>query len=121
MAEFEFTCPCCGHLVFSEPPGSYGICRVCCWEDDDSQLADPYSAGGANGISLAAAQENVRSIGVCAPEHSEHVVPAGKFERDARWRPLDAGRDRLSRDEVDRVFASEDVNELYYWLQRPSC
>ncbi|UOX88817.1 hypothetical protein MUY14_45345 [Amycolatopsis sp. FBCC-B4732] len=37
-AEAGYPCPCCGHLAFGEPPGSYGICGVCFWEDDPVQL-----------------------------------------------------------------------------------
>jgi hypothetical protein len=29
-----YPCPCCGHLVYIEPPGSHDICKVCFWEDD---------------------------------------------------------------------------------------
>ncbi|MBA2497402.1 MAG: hypothetical protein H0V33_09975 [Acidimicrobiia bacterium] len=30
----RFPCPCCGHVVFEEEPGSDEICPVCFWQDD---------------------------------------------------------------------------------------
>jgi len=50
-------CPSCGFEVYSEPVGSYEICELCGWEDDPMQLANPYSAGGANTISLYDSQQ----------------------------------------------------------------
>jgi hypothetical protein len=48
----RYPCPCCGHVVFDEPPGSYAICPVCFWVDDPVQLRWPDWAGGANKPSL---------------------------------------------------------------------
>lgn len=53
----NFPCPCCGHRVFDEPPGSYAICQVCSWEDDAVQLRWPDWQGGANDPSLIKAQQ----------------------------------------------------------------
>ena len=45
--------PCCGFVTLDErPPGTYEICRVCGWEDDPVQFADPDYRGGANTDSL---------------------------------------------------------------------
>ena len=44
-------CPCCGNAVISEL-GAYEICKVCGWEDDPTQSADPNYKGGANTKSL---------------------------------------------------------------------
>jgi hypothetical protein len=35
-----------------EPPGTFEICGVCGWEDDDAQFRDPDLRGGANEKSL---------------------------------------------------------------------
>jgi len=43
-----YPCPCCGHRIFDEPPGSCDICKICFWEDDNVQLRWPDYAGGAN-------------------------------------------------------------------------
>lgn len=46
----RFPCPCCGHLVFKDAPGSDEICPVCFWQDDIVQLRWPdFGGGGANG------------------------------------------------------------------------
>jgi hypothetical protein len=48
-----FPCPCCGSLTLDEePPGTFYICPVCWWEDDNVQAADPNYRGGANKESL---------------------------------------------------------------------
>jgi hypothetical protein len=46
-------CPCCGYRTFRDPGyGSYDLCPVCFWEDDDLQLSEPDYRGGANDVSL---------------------------------------------------------------------
>ncbi len=52
----RYPCPCCGHLVFAEGPGSYDICEICFWEDDNVQLRWPTMDGGANAVSLVEGQ-----------------------------------------------------------------
>lgn len=49
-------CPCCGEKTLMERD-NYEICKVCGWEDDDIQSADPDYAGGANHISLNEARK----------------------------------------------------------------
>ncbi|MBE1878479.1 CPCC family cysteine-rich protein [Myceligenerans pegani] len=56
----RFPRPCCGHLVFDEPPGSYEICGSCFWEDDAIQLRWPdweQAAPAAEGFSAERAQQ----------------------------------------------------------------
>lgn len=49
----RFNCPCCDFPTLDEePPGTYEICRVCGWEDDNVQFDDPDFPGGANRESL---------------------------------------------------------------------
>lgn len=49
----RFACPCCSFLTLTElPPGTFEICPVCYWEDDNVQFADPEYVGGANRINL---------------------------------------------------------------------
>lgn len=43
--------------------GSFDVCPVCGWEDDEVQFSDPDYPGGANEVSLNRARENFRSIG----------------------------------------------------------
>ncbi len=44
-----------------EPPGTFEVCPVCGWEDDDAQARDPDFAGGANRVSLREARANFES------------------------------------------------------------
>jgi hypothetical protein len=75
----RYACPCCGFLTLSEGPGSYEICPVCYWEDDDVQLARPDVGGGANSVSLNEARENFRREGVSEPRFKD------KVRRPAAW------------------------------------
>lgn len=57
----SFPCPCCCYLTRPERDfGTYAICPVCGWEDDNVQASDPEFKGGANAISLRQARENYR-------------------------------------------------------------
>jgi Cysteine-rich CPCC len=71
-----FPCPCCGFLTLEEPPpGTYEICKVCFWEDDEVQFRDPGSAGGANRVSLDQARRSFREHGVSEPRFKAMVRP----------------------------------------------
>jgi hypothetical protein len=60
----RYPCPCCGFLTLSSvPPGSYEVCEVCYWEDDQVQFRDPEYQGGANAQSLREAKESFQRIG----------------------------------------------------------
>lgn len=64
-AALRHACPCCGHLTLDEePPGTYDICPVCCWEDDPVQYKDVDYEGGANQVSLRTARRNYIEHGV---------------------------------------------------------
>jgi len=69
-----FPCPCCGYLTIGEePPGTFEICPVCFWEDDNVQFEDPNYAGGANSVSLNQARENFRLFGAVSKEFVNQV------------------------------------------------
>jgi hypothetical protein len=85
----RYYCPCCGYRTFVDPPGSYDICPICFWEDDDVQFDDPDLEGGANGVSLREAQRNFVEFGACEREMLSHVRPPKEGEeRDPNWRLL---------------------------------
>jgi hypothetical protein len=74
MSELRFPCPCCGYPTLSEqPPGTFDICEVCGWEDDDLQYRKPSYEGGANGISLRQARANFEAIGSSDPSHRDRL------------------------------------------------
>lgn len=87
----KFTCPCCGYKTFADPPnGSFEICEVCFWEDEEAQLDDPDFDGGANKVSLRKAQKNFLKFGASEEQFISNVRPANGGEpKDETWKPLD--------------------------------
>jgi hypothetical protein len=84
--EDRYPCPCCFYLGLTEqPPGSFEICDVCGWEDDDVQLRNPTYTGGANGrLSLKKArqrfEESIEGAELSElpryPDYFEHTFPS---------------------------------------------
>ena len=109
-------CPCCGHLTFNQPHGSYDLCPVCFWEDDAYQLRYPELLGRANGITLVEAQQYYRELGACAPDFVNKVRPATDAEPlDPKWRMLDPVRDNYERADDPRPSTWPDWPALYWW------
>ena len=120
MSDAEFPCPCCGYLVFAEGPGSYDICPICFWEDDNVQLRWPSLSGGANRPSLIESQENFRAHGAMEARFVGNVRPAGESEeRDAQWRPFDPTTDTEETWPAEDPWPA-DYTSLYYWRHQPS-
>ncbi|MBR2565522.1 MAG: hypothetical protein IKE29_12975 [Paenibacillus sp.] len=70
----KYACPCCEYLTLSEdPPGTFEICPVCYWEDDNLQYSDPERLGGANSISLREARKNFKKHGAISLEFLDAV------------------------------------------------
>jgi rubredoxin len=70
----KYECPCCGYLTLDEkPPGTFAICPVCFWEDDDFQFNHPDYAGGVNKISLNQCKLNFRLFGASSKDVIKHV------------------------------------------------
>jgi len=114
-------CPCCGHLVHDERPGSYAICPLCFWEDDLAQLRFPTADVGPNRVTLVEAQANVRAFGACNPRALSFVRPPLPHEPiDPDWRPIDLTRDQFEdrfedRDAEARRPWPADNTALYWW------
>jgi hypothetical protein len=113
-----YTCPCCGHEVFDEEPGSYSICPICFWEDDAMQLYYPDQTGGANPSSLIQSQVNFFQFGACDRAMVKNVrSPTSAERRDPLWFPLWDRKIQLP-DEDDRTFHNESsIKKLCYWLR----
>lgn len=96
-----FPCPACGFLVFDEPAGSYAVCPVCAWEDDEVQLRFLGYRGGANAESLCEHQQAwLTTVPVDCQIHKG-------FRRSSEWRPL------LPEECVEDVDCREP--HIYYW------
>ncbi len=76
MNKQGYPCPCCGYLTRSEElSGTFEICPVCNWEDDDVQFNDPTFKGGANEMSLLEARENFKKFGAKSNNSKNRVRP----------------------------------------------
>jgi rubredoxin len=72
--EKKYSCPCCGYYTLaSKPPGTFDICPVCYWEDDNIQFMNPEYEGGANEMSLNQARKNYRKFGAISENFLEFV------------------------------------------------
>lgn len=70
----RYACPCCGYLTFEHTPdGTYDICPVCFWEDDDSQNENPELKGGANTVCLRDAKKNFKKYKACEERFRKYV------------------------------------------------
>jgi hypothetical protein len=62
-------CPCCRFLTLAgAPPGTFEICPICSWQDDDVQFGDPDYGGGSNQVSLRQARINFQTLRVSDPD-----------------------------------------------------
>lgn len=122
MESAKYTCPCCGHQVFSNPPGSFELCPICFWEDDELQLREPNYAGGANPPSLIECQANYAKFGACEERFVKDVrLPKPDEPLDPAWRNATSADVLLwSSDPAGPSASSNSLEHTYYWLRLPS-
>jgi hypothetical protein len=112
----RYTCPCCGHRVLGEPPGSYEICGVCFWEDDRVQLRWPDWTGGANAPSLIDAQVAYAELGAIEICFIGLVrLPTVDELLDPGWRPIDPAVDSFEPRGIQERPWPQDGTTLYWW------
>jgi hypothetical protein len=110
-----YPCPCCGHLAFVEPPGSYEICSICFWEDDSIQLRWPDYAGGANRPSLRESQVNFARFGAMEERFVGNVRDRREGDRlDDGWRPISVEDSFEPRGVLELPWPA-DLTALYWW------
>lgn len=72
-----------------KPQGTYNICPICYWEDDQVQFTDPDYEGGANEVSLRQGQQNYLKFGAYEKEAIKFVRKPTKTDvKDPKWKPL---------------------------------
>jgi len=110
--------------MFSEPPGSEGICKICFWQDDRTKLRFPTLRGGPCAVSLAEAQKEFAEYGVSERRFAAHVrKPTDDDRRDPEWRPFDPRLDQIESlpkgGWLEATFDADDypadLSRLYYW------
>ncbi len=76
-----YPCPCCGYLTMSDSNrGTFEICPVCFWEDDDVQFTDINYEGGANELSLRESRQNFKKFGASSKEFLKNVRDPFEYE-----------------------------------------
>ncbi|MBP7319161.1 MAG: hypothetical protein BGO40_03540 [Chryseobacterium sp. 39-10] len=76
----NFQCKCCGNYSLGEfPNGTFEICEICFWEDDNVQSDNPNFIVGANKISLNKAKENYSKFGISNPNLIENKIENNDF------------------------------------------
>ena len=124
-----YICPCCGHEVSENTPGSE-ICPICFWEEDAFQLFFPLAPQGANRCSLAEAQVAFVQFGACDRSACEEVRPPGPNDKkDPLWfalweRPValpdhETEADSFPLRASSAYSAPPSTQELRYWLRAP--
>jgi hypothetical protein len=115
MSEDEvIPCPSCGFLTLEGAYGSYAICDICGWEDDQVQLANPACGGGANSESLIEAQA------AALAQYPKSVQLAQGISRDRRWRPLDDDEKLVAeRERVEKYWKNQGIVDMdeCYWMK----
>ena len=111
-----YPCPCCGYMVFAEPPGSGDICMICFWEDDALQLRFPELADQTNAVSLAEAQRNYAKFGAIEERFAGDVrQPTADDVRDPDFRPIRADDDFEPTPDTEPEAGPSDPTALYYF------
>jgi hypothetical protein len=119
----RWPCACCGYCTLTEPPGSgsFDICAVCGWEDDNVQFQDPTFPGGANTLCLNDARRHFersarhRDTAVC---HARENLPRHGWEwptpppRGDRWACACCGYYTLPHAIFDGCY---DICPVCYW------
>jgi hypothetical protein len=108
-----YPCPACAFEVFPEPSGSYDVCPICGWDDDEVQLRFPAMRGGANKASLFECQQRLlQQIPLGLLTHGDYI-------RCLDWRPLTEEEygetSGTPTDGLTYFQAVGTVEPVYYW------
>ncbi|MGH3503965.1 MAG: CPCC family cysteine-rich protein [Nocardioidaceae bacterium] len=110
-----FPCPCCGFQILDRPALN-ALCPICLWEDDPVQLRWPDWPGGANTLSLIAAQHAYAHTGACGSGALPYVrVPTADDQRDPGWCPIRPYVDDFEPRGEQHADWPDDPTTLYWW------
>ncbi len=104
-----YPCPACGFQTFDSSIGSYDICPICNWEDDEVQHRFPKMRGGANNQSLYEWQQELLKI---LPAEIEETQG---FYRDVNWRPLRIEDCDAKEFGLEYFQEPDEIITKYYW------
>jgi len=119
-----YPCACCGHMAFERQPGSYDVCPICWWEDDEVQLRPNWWNFGGPNKPIRVAQWKYQRRGQLPPDAVWEREPIEGDVRDPDWYPLpeEAPVEALSakapsgREYFDALGEEEtDEGYPYYW------
>jgi hypothetical protein len=111
------TCACCGFDTIEEK-GNYEICKICFWEDDGVQEADPWFERGANVPSLFQAQINYKKYGAMEERFIKDVrSPNQKDVKNPKWRPLtEQDKKHITTPaKIESVWGTAEAISYNYW------
>jgi hypothetical protein len=84
METARFQCLCCGCWTLGQkPPGTFGVCPVCGWQDDAFQTKHPDFADGTNAVSLNTGRRNFSLLGASDPRRLGQTRRPTREERGA--------------------------------------
>lgn len=76
-----YACPCCGSRTLHDPErGSFEICPICLWEDDEIALEQPDTVCGPNPVSLNQARQNYKRMKASSAGAAKYVRPPTRDE-----------------------------------------
>ncbi len=105
----SYPCRCCGYLTLTEkPPGTYLICPICFWEDNNEEMNDWREWMGSNQVSLRQAQRNFLEFGACELEWLNDVrPPTGEDVRCPDWETIEVIAKR------EALLLTEQIREAF--------
>lgn len=104
-------CPSCGFIVFPGPAGSFDVCPVCGWEDDESMLGNPCVPPTEESLCLSAWQaQTLRRFPRWMSEYHG-------YRRDPCWRPLTHAEILYYATRAAAIDGGEDLDESVFYME----
>ncbi|HEY9853379.1 MAG TPA: DUF6714 family protein [Leptolyngbyaceae cyanobacterium] len=108
-SENRYPCPCCGYKTLdAKPPGTYLICPICFWEDNEDMTDEyEYNWSSSNQVSLRQAQRNFIEFGACEQHWLNDVrAPTVDDVRDSNWEIIDVLAEKARLTLIEKINAA---------------